>query len=279
MILALVFACENQTDTPRNENVTLIAQHKLTPGGHTWYRYVTGKLDSTAVVGELYTDTVNFTFDSIAGPWSVLPSWLTLDDETMILSGTPTMADTGKSDLLHIWARNAALWREEAVTHTYIDVSEPAPFDITEDGGVASASINSAWAHRAFDNLIGWDYSVDYKPHWWNVNGIISGWIKYKPTHSYIVDSYSITGHGGNPANFSVSKNPKDWVFQGSNNDFTWVTLDSRSNEMFDQNSPKRVFQTNNYKPKAYKYYRLHVYRSNGTATTIQEMEIFGTKQ
>jgi hypothetical protein len=89
----------------------------------------------------------------------------------------------------------------------------------------------------------------------------------YEPV---ILNAYSLTS-----ANDVPDRDPKDWVFQGSNDGQNWVTLDTRSNELFEKlqlenpnnsSSPMVMksarFFTKIYSFKnntSYLYYRLHV--------------------
>lgn len=79
------------------------------------------------------------------------------------------------------------------------------------------------------------------------------------------ITSYTLTS-----ANDSPTRDPKNWKISASNDNTTWVDLDSRTDESF---AARR--QTNNYEftnSSAYKYYRLNV-TANGGSTLFQLAE------
>ena len=95
-------------------------------------------------------------------------------------------------------------------------------------------------------------------------------WIQFRSGNSSVVTKYAITS--GNDA---PERDPKDWVFQGSNNGTTWVTLDSRSGQDFATRFLRREWSFANKVP--YTHYRLNMINHSGGILQLGEWEIFGT--
>lgn len=127
------------------------------------------------------------------------------------------------------------------------------------DEGIAFASsefsaANAPW--KAFDNLT----STFYRGIT-NEITIKHGFIFTNPK---LISGYYITS-----PNSSGTRNytPKSWIIQASNDttnglDGTWITIDNRTNELFETNSLTKTysFENNNY----YKAYRIDVLENNG---------------
>lgn len=99
----------------------------------------------------------------------------------------------------------------------------------------------------------------------------------YKPTGSYIVNSYALV-----TANDAEGRDPRDWIFSGSDDSTDWVTLDARTNQL-GGNAARNVgftFPIANPGSKAYKYYRILFTANNnandGVRFQISEWEMFG---
>lgn len=95
-------------------------------------------------------------------------------------------------------------------------------------------------------------------------------WIRYQLQGGAVATSYSITS-----ANDAVERDPKNWVFQGSNNGNTWTDLQVQTNQLFTTRFKKRIYVVPN--TTSYKYYRLNITANNGAGITqLAELEIFG---
>lgn len=66
------------------------------------------------------------------------------------------------------------------------------------------------------------------------------------------LDAYTLTS-----GNDGIDRDPKDWIFQGSNNGSSWTDLDTRVNESFLDRGFTRTFQLS--KTETYSYYRIVV--------------------
>ena len=95
-------------------------------------------------------------------------------------------------------------------------------------------------------------------------------WIQFQCGTPALVTRYTLTS-----ANDAPNRDPKNWTLQGSNDGVGWVTLDTRTNQEFEQRLQKREFTFNNTTP--YAYYRLSVTNHQDTITQIGEWELFGT--
>lgn len=101
-----------------------------------------------------------------------------------------------------------------------------------------------------------------------------SGWVKYQFASSAqkVVDAYWLTAPANNAQNGDM---PSAWSLQGSNDDSTWVTLDSRDGETTWAGSETRFFEFVN--EAAFEYYRLSCSGgggSDGTTTAIGELAL-----
>ena len=73
----------------------------------------------------------------------------------------------------------------------------------------------------------------------------------------------------------SVTANtaPKVWKFSGSKDGEDWVTLDERSNEVFDWVRYTRPFAIDDSKQGYYKYYKLEITETSGTSLSLAQIE------
>jgi PKD repeat protein len=93
-----------------------------------------------------------------------------------------------------------------------------------------------------------------------------TGWAAFRLTTPAAVNGYALTS-----ANDAQTRDPKDWTLQGSQDGTTWVDLDRRTNQTFDER-----FQTKKYdfvNTTVYPHYRLNITANSG-ATSIQLAEL-----
>ncbi|GMX64365.1 hypothetical protein Elgi_36340 [Paenibacillus elgii] len=143
----------------------------------------------------------------------------------------------------------------------------PSPYVATASS--AHSANYDAW--RAFNGGDGTTY-------WTPGNGVKSGWIKIDLNIPKIISRYSIKANH----QYGYIDSPKDWTFEGSNNDKDWVILDTRINETNWINSERRVFTLGN--SSGYRYYRLNVSSINSVGAgdnlminKIEMMELIST--
>ena len=99
-----------------------------------------------------------------------------------------------------------------------------------------------------------------------------SAWlqIQFGDDKSLKADSYKIIS-----GNDSPSRDPKDWVLEGSNDGNVFVEIDKISNEVFKNRREMRSYKISN--PGKYKYYRLNILSNNGdTKIQLSEWDLIG---
>jgi hypothetical protein len=147
--------------------------------------------------------------------------------------------------------------------------------DTTDDGtGIISAhgqNLPSEGMAKAFDNIIT------------NPNK----WLDFSPSYSWIQYQYAsskrsvVTEYTLRSANDFEQRDPKNWNILGSNDGgASWVTLDTRTGELFTARYQKRSFSFTN--STAYNIYRLEITLVRGGSPTpdsvqLAEIEFIGT--
>jgi len=145
--------------------------------------------------------------------------------------------------------------------------------DTTDDGtGTISARGENSAANegkdKAFDNITTTKW-LDFSPSY--------SWIQYRyaADKRSVVTEYTITS-----ANDAQERDPNNWNILGSNNGgASWVTLDTRTGQLFTSRYQKRSFLFTN--STGYNIYRLEItkVRNEATANSVQlaEIELIGT--
>lgn len=125
------------------------------------------------------------------------------------------------------------------------------------EGGTASAIGHwSSWtAANAFDNNpnTGWHYT-----------GAFPSWLQYQFTEPKKIAKYTITSRY-----LHNSQVPRDWTFQGSNNESDWDVLDTHVDDhgLWDGVYKVEFPITNS---TSYEYYRIVITRDNGTPSLME---------
>lgn len=99
-----------------------------------------------------------------------------------------------------------------------------------------------------------------------------SAWlqIRFSGNRDFKVVSYSIAS-----GNDSPERDPKEWILEGSNDENTFVRLDSREDEFFNQRKETKNFKI--AEPGKYKIYRLNIIANNGDhRTQLSELDLLG---
>jgi len=142
--------------------------------------------------------------------------------------------------------------------------SDPTAMDTTDDrlGTVTAqgenAGINgfSEVASNAFDNTVTTKW-LDFAT---NFPSTRQSWIQYQYANNqrYLVTRYSVTS--ANDSTIYPDRNPANWRFLGStNNGQSWVTLDTRLNQVFTNNFQKLTCNFSN--ASTYNIYRFQIDR------------------
>lgn len=129
-----------------------------------------------------------------------------------------------------------------------------------------SSSFSSSFnAFRLFDGVL------NPEPDWCS-DSSAPQWVSMDFNKSQGVGAYSIT-----PSNVSItnSNTPRNFTLQGSNNNSTWVDLDTRTNVIGWSAGIAQIFTLSI--PANYRYYRLFVSQTNGgNFVRIGELILFG---
>jgi len=135
--------------------------------------------------------------------------------------------------------------------------------------GTVSASAEKGGGEAkemAFDNLTG--------TKWYTQTSNPSAWIQYRFPNN---DRWTIKSYTVSSANDVPGRDPKEWIFQGSNDGVEWTNVDSRTNQSFPSRYQTRQFMCLS-NTNAYEFYRLNIVTNSGAADGIQlsEIQMFG---
>lgn len=142
----------------------------------------------------------------------------------------------------------------------------PSPYIVS----CSSAYSDTYEGWKAFNGT-----TIDGDDAWMTANGTVSGWLSIDLNAPTIVNCYRLAARniaGGG------SFCPRDWTFEGSNNNLNWDILDTRVFVMF-QDYETKTFAFQNNTP--YRYYRINI-TSNWTGTdyiSIGELTLYQTSQ
>jgi len=156
-----------------------------------------------------------------------------------------------------------------AADSTYTDNLIPKMTSNTAPSGVAnSSSPNSDYApYQAFSRTF---YGA-YGSYWMASSKSVPQWISYKFDTPKSICKYTMTY-----INYAsdLTRAPRDWLFQGSNDGINWITLDSQSGMSFTAGE-KKTFTFNN--STNYLSYRIYITAINGSTyygAVIDEIEM-----
>lgn len=147
----------------------------------------------------------------------------------------------------------------------------PSMTSNTTPSGIASASSNygsggetTYMPYRAFDGL-----GVNNA---WLTSNSKTGWLAYEfPSPTKIV-KYSILGRDS-----TLTWSPKDWTFEGSNDDVNWDILDTQNSISGWTINVYKEFNIEN--KKYYKKYRINASIDVGTYMSIGELKMHSTTE
>ena len=109
---------------------------------------------------------------------------------------------------------------------------------------------------------------------WLSENGQTTGWLKFDfgSGNTHIVLKYTLSFYSGS----SVTRAPKSWTLQGSNNDVDWDVLDTQTNVIAWSSSEMRTYSFAN--STDYRYYKLNITANQGDNdyVTVGELELIG---
>lgn len=145
----------------------------------------------------------------------------------------------------------------------------PIMTSLTAPAGTVSGSTTystyDAW--RAFDN------ATTLASSW--MASATTGWLKYDfgAGVTKAITHYSIMAIGTDDS-AHITRAPKTWTFEGSNDNSSWTTINTQTNVAAWAAGEKRTFATSNV--VAYRYYRINVSANQGDASyqCITEAEL-----
>jgi hypothetical protein len=111
------------------------------------------------------------------------------------------------------------------------------------------------------------------KDAWATQKDVTTGWLEYDFDNQKCISKYTLVSRV--PVNKSINEIPRDWTFEGWNEQLsTWIVLDSRNGIADWQQGVKKDFEFIN--KKLYKKYRINITANVGFSeyTCIGEMEM-----
>jgi hypothetical protein len=133
------------------------------------------------------------------------------------------------------------------------------------EAGISTAAGDSAPTHlakHAFDGQLSTK---------WLHAGTTTSWVQFEFKHArqYAVQGYALTSGDDNPG-----RDPKHWVFEGSNDGATFTKLDERTDEAFAERRQRRAFAL--AAPSLpYRFYRLRIESiANAELNAVQLMDM-----
>jgi len=149
-------------------------------------------------------------------------------------------------------------------------ISDGVPYDVASWGTAsASSTYGSNSTAGAFDN--------NTSSTWWGNNGSLNAWLKYDLGlwNNKVVTRYTLYRSSSQAGWWNWDGySPRNWIFEWSNDNNNWDTLDTQTNEYIGTNSSKRQYTFSNNNP--YRYYRINISSThwNSNWVNITEMEL-----
>lgn len=167
-----------------------------------------------------------------------------------------------------------------AATDTYTSLIPTMTTDTSTVGKASASTVYSglpAW--KAFDGKKSYSTSNEGYTAWGT--GSTTGWLAFEFNQATVVSKYTIH-YGPSASNRNQpmdTSSPKNWTFEASNDNKTWVVLDTQSNISDWKNPTAKEVLLNNTLP--YTFYRVNITANNGNTAdsvklTIHEMQLFG---
>jgi F5/8 type C domain. len=138
-------------------------------------------------------------------------------------------------------------WLERTTT---VNV-QPVVINLMTINGTVSDRYNTE-GNEGVLKVIDGDHNSKY------LSGNPSTWILWHMDRQYQANNYVMTS-----ANDAESRDPKDWVVEGSNDGTTWTLLDQQTGYVFTSRYQKVKFEIAN--PAEYSYYRINITANAGS--------------
>lgn len=146
--------------------------------------------------------------------------------------------------------------------------SEFTPHDLTSHGShlpflIAGSSVYSThYTYKVLDGSAGTNNK-------WLTSGT-TGWVSVFVGSKRILTSYEIQI----PSDSAMARAPKNWTMEGTNDEVTWYTVDTVTNETGWGNGEKRAFTCDDISA-AYRVFRLNVTANNGDGSYMGVGELY----
>lgn len=170
-------------------------------------------------------------------------------------NGDATFTQVASLFLLELTGSN------DLAPHSMISAFQPYPY-------TASASSESSGALAAYKAFEGTKGFAGY----WAGTGSGVDWLKLDTggVNTYYLSSYSIAVNTISGAGLA----PKNWTLEGSNDNSSWTTLDTRTNETSWSSGETRNYVCSGV-TTAYRYFRLNITANNGDPTNTEVAELY----
>lgn len=185
-----------------------------------------------------------------------------------VITSTSSINIETNNAIVHVVDQDHVFGFDDFVSRlTYIP---PPPNLFKIIGGIPSVSRENSGGPNAIEAS---QFAFDGNPETkFLLGGFSSEWLQFELNEPTVADSYTITS-----ANDFIDRDPIDWNLQASHDGENWVTLDSRSAEIFDQRFQQKVFHISNR--VAYKFYRLNITRNRaGDAMQMADWSVNNTE-
>ena len=147
------------------------------------------------------------------------------------------------------------------------DVTKAMTANNLPSPNVVSASAEFGAGYEAFKAF---DHVITGNNKWLTPAVNPTGWIKFDfGSTLYLIKKYTILIPDEAT---EINRAPKNWTFQGSNNDSNWTTIDTQTNQVFSNHEKKEYEVVSNL--TMYRYYKLNVTANNGNANYLAIQEI-----
>lgn len=263
--ISKVFA-ENVTD---GENLEIAS---INNGAYLGFNLVDCKNSyATGIDLELFNDgtvrSVEVRLDSPTGTLLVTVAVPVSNSSWQNVSATFDQAISGQNNIYLVFKgdKNALRFKSFRLHKGQTIYTEILNEDITDDGGMLTSEYVGNTANESLEKLT--DNATDTKYLLSNQSNL---WVQYEAQKQYLLNSYSISSADDDP-----TKDPRDWTLYGSDNGTTWVVIDTRQGQVFDQRKATISYQVDAENP--YQYYKLQVTANNGsTGTQFSEWQLIG---
>lgn len=183
---------------------------------------------------------------------------------TVAIDGTSTASvPVVTSGTDNLFTTGAKLWFDDTVSVKEVIAGTVTKTTVSTTITVSAQSEadSSSQAWKAFDSTTTGEYG-----NAWQSNTGLPQWLKTDFGISVIANGYRIT------ARSASNRMPTAWTFEGSNDNSSWTTLDTRTAQSPSSSAGGTVYTFTN--TTAYRYYRLNISASTASDVAITDFNI-----